>query len=114
MTNNTKPLTPAEQLSHELSRLVWVAQDLQQRASIDEVPEIAYVRITEITRHTTAIRELLDSANTANYLLEHPLAAADRMGDRPTEKASSTSADSSAQTSAADRPAPKKPKGGAT
>jgi hypothetical protein len=112
MNEQQKPMTPAEQLQHELTRLVWVAQDLQQRASIDEVQEIAYVRIAELTRHSTAIRELLDSTKTANINSPATSPAADVGATSKPEKATSTSAYPSAEPLPAGRPPAKPSKGG--
>jgi hypothetical protein len=114
MNDHTKPMTPAEQLQHELSRLVWVAMDLQQRAAIGEVTEIVYVRIAEITRHTTAIRDLLNTAKAAN---KWSAAAATTPATDPSEENGETPGPGvglASDPAPAARPPAKKPKGGAT
>jgi hypothetical protein len=113
MNDEQKQATPAEQLQHATDRLVWLAQDLQRRVSMQENPETGLLVLGEIQGAVTSIVDLLHSAQGANTMSP----ASPPRGDRPpaiaTDKATPSISSFAGETASEGTKRLRPPKGGA-
>lgn len=105
-------LDDSDPVHQQLEELAWLARDLQQRARLQRIPELAYTRAAEIAEHAARIKDYFDALrqeDTQPAEQDEEGNQVDRTFDAPEEQPSFPE---QPQQPVVNNPPAKKPKGG--